>query len=103
MGKTEALGEYQLTIKPIDMTFKSTLQIKIKEEHSEVNYVIWFFGLTLLLWFLYKFSQWRYKLKINDERGIYIEEDNSEENGLNFQLTIILLIIGIFIMIAFND
>jgi len=40
---------------------------------------------------------------MNDERGIYLEEDNSEENGLNFQLTIILLIIGIFIMIAFND
>jgi len=99
----EALGEYQLTIKPIDMTFKSTLKIKIKEEHSEVNYIIWFFILTLVLWLLYKFMQWLYKLKMNNERGIYLEEDNSEENGLNFQLTIILLIIGIFIMIAFND
>jgi len=96
-------GAYHLTIKPIDMNLTARVSITIKEERSRLNYVVSFFFLTLFLWFIYKFFQWRYKLKISDERTIYIEEDNSEGNSFNYQITIILLIISIFIIVSFNS
>ena len=99
----EALGKYHLSIKPIDMTLSSTLFVKVKEERSRANYVIWFFVLTLLLWFSYLFMQWRYKLKVMDERSIYIENDVSEGNNSMFKITMILIAIAVFIMIEFNS
>ena len=98
----EELGTYQLSIKPIDMTVESTLFIKIKEARSQLSYVIWFFALTQLLWSIYKFVQWRYKIKVNNERGIYLEDDNSENNNTGFQISMILIVIAIFIIIEFN-
>jgi len=106
----EALGEYQLSIKPIDMTFNSTLHIKIKEAYSELNYATWFFVLTLALWLFYKVIQWLHKLKVNNARGIYLNEDT--EYNLNFYsknnftgsiLHIILIVVFISISIIFDD
>ena len=85
------------------MSLSSTLFIKIKEERSQKGYVVWFFVLTVLLWFIYKFMQWRYKLKVIDERSIYIENDLSEHNGLSFNITFILVVISIFVIIEFNS
>ena len=96
-------GNYHLTIKPIDMNLSSTLFLKIKEEQAQKGYIIGFFILSIFLWFIYKFMQWRYKLKMIDERSVYIENDNSEENNLNFNITFILVVIAMFIIIEFNS
>ena len=95
-------GTYHLSIKPIDMSVKSVLFVNIKEERSRLNYVIMFFILTLFLWFIYKFYQWRYKLKTISERSLYIEDDSSEGNTGAFQISMILLAIAFFIILEFN-
>ena len=66
---------YQLSITPISQTLNSTLFVKIEEEYSKLNYIKSFFLLTVILWFIYKFLAWRYKRKIDNERGIY-HDDN---------------------------
>jgi len=99
----ETLGNYQITIKPIDMSLTSTLSVKIKEAYSKLNYLTWFFLLTLFLWLLYKFMQWRYKLKIHNERGIYLDEDSSKYNGFYEVIKIVFMVIAIIIMAMFED
>jgi hypothetical protein len=99
----EKLGNYHLSIKPIDPSIKSTLSIKIKETSSRLNYLGWFFILTIFSWLLYKFYQWRYKLKVEDERGIYIENYNSETNITSAQIGIVFIIFSISMIIAFGE
>ena len=97
-------GIYHLSIKPIDMTLKSTLLVKIKEESSRLNYLGWFFSFTFILWLIYKFFSWRYKRKVDNERGIY--HDNSTNtwddvwgsNVIN-KIYWVFLIIGLFIFL----
>jgi len=99
----ETLGNYQMTIKPIDMSLTSTLTVKIKEAYSKLNYMTWFFLLTLFLWLLYKFLRWKYKFKIHNERGIYLEEDNSKYNAFYEIIKVVLMVIVIILMAMFED
>jgi hypothetical protein len=92
----EASNAYRLTVKPIDMNLTSKLQIRIKEKHSVLNYIIGFFILTLFLWLLYKFMLWRYRRKIENERGIYLNEEDSDNyftSGFIMQIIYIVIII----------
>ena len=70
---------YQLTISPINMQLSSNLFVKIEEKHSKLNYFKWFFIITALLWFIYKFVGWRYRSKVDNERGIYHDDDYLSE------------------------
>jgi Ca2+/Na+ antiporter len=99
----EKSSHYQLSIKPIDMTLSSSLVVNIKEARSQLNYVLWFFITTLFFWLLYQFLQWRYKLKVEDERGLYLEDDSSKDNSVNLKMTLTLMVIAVFIMIEFNS
>jgi len=108
---------YQLTIKPIDANLSSTLYVKIEEEHSKLNYFKWFFILTLILWFLYKFVTWRYRSKVDDERGIYHDDDYLSEyykygssswdkswgDTYGIQIVFYLVMFALFIMLEYND
>ncbi len=103
-------GDYHLSIKPIDMTVASTLSINIYEKRSRLNYVGWFFSLTLILWLSYKFFKWRYNKKRDEERGIYnYAHDNTDEWDESWgqkvinQIYWVALFIGILIFLdAFN-
>ena len=66
----EKAEDYQLTVKPINQSLDATLYITINENYSKLNYFKWFFLLTVTLWLLYKFAEWRYKRRVEEERGI---------------------------------
>jgi hypothetical protein len=108
---------YQLTITPIDQNLSSSLFVKVEEAHSKLNYLKWFFILTLLLWFIYKFLSWRYQNKLEEERGIYHDDDLLSEYykygsstwnkswGDNHALLIAfyLVIFSLLIILEYND
>ncbi|CAA6824249.1 MAG: Unknown protein [uncultured Sulfurovum sp.] len=98
----EGAGTYHLSIKPIDMTLDSTLFVKIKEERSRLGYIIFFFIFTLILWFIYKFMEWQYQLKVADERGIDLDDDKPTNKNTGFQITMILIVIAMLIIIELN-
>jgi len=95
------VGNYHLSIKPIDMNLSSTLFVKIKENSSRLNYFGWFFALTLILWLSYKFFAWRYKRKHNEERGLYNYNDNTNTWDESWSSKVINNIYWIFIFIGF--
>jgi len=109
--KLEAGQPYQLTTSPIDHNLSSTLLIKIEEAHSKLNYFLWFFFLTLILWLIYKFFTWRYNSKLTDEQGIYQDDDQyiwtSENKSWNsspiLQITFYLFIFSILIILEYMD
>jgi len=63
-------GRYQLEVQAVDPSLKSKVLIRIKEASSRMNYFGYFFLLTLFFWLIYKYIEWRYHSKIEDERGI---------------------------------
>ena len=71
--KLKKLGEYTITVKPIDKTLKSTLGISIYEQDSRLSYFIIFFLLLVITLFMHKYSKWRYKRQQAEERGIYYD------------------------------
>jgi len=102
---------YTLSIQSIDQNLSSTLFVKIKEAHSKLNYFIWFFFLTVILWILYKFFTWRYNSKLTDEQGIYQDddqyiwtsEDKSWDSSPILQITFYLFIFSILIILEYMD
>ncbi|CAA6820373.1 MAG: Unknown protein [uncultured Sulfurovum sp.] len=98
----EELGIYNLSVKPIDPKTKSTLFITIKEASSRLNYLVWFFIISIALWLVYKFYKWRYNLKVEEEKGDFVAHHTQENKG-SHTLMIVLSIIFIAIIIAFGD
>ncbi|CAA6806254.1 MAG: Unknown protein [uncultured Sulfurovum sp.] len=98
-----ALGNYHLSIKPINPSLKSTLFVNITEASSRLNYLVWFFIFTTFSWILYKFYQWRHKLKVDDERGIDMIHDNARYSGSREQMTLYLIVLAIILILVFGE
>jgi len=71
--KLNALGEYTITVKPIDNALSSNIKITIYEQDARLNYFQLFFLLLLISFFMYKFFKSRYQSKLENERGIYYD------------------------------
>jgi len=107
---------YKLTISPIDKNINSTLFVTVKEEYSNLSYIKWFFVLSVILWSIYKFISWRYRQKVDNERGIY-HDVNFNQNyhnassiwekfwSFDFGLGNIffLIVFGILIMLEYSN
>ncbi len=72
----EETGIYNLVISPVESNLSSKLSISIQEARSRVNYLAWFFALTLFFWSFYKFVAWRYQRTLDNERGIYSNDED---------------------------
>jgi len=99
----EASKMYQLRVEPIDMNVKSKLHITLKEQYSALNYTVWFFLFTLFLWLLYKFIAWLYKLKMNNERGIHLDEEDSDDDSINHFIMQIVYLVIIILLATLSD
>jgi hypothetical protein len=71
--KLKKLGEYTITVKPVNNTLSSNLKITIYQQDSRLNYFQIFFILLLISYFLYKFYKSRHRSKLENERGIYYD------------------------------
>jgi len=90
----EEKGSYELRVKPINKALKSTVSIQILEASSRLNYFTYFFILTMVFWLIYKYIEWRYHSKVEDERGI-----GSSFSPLRSLNLIPILIVGIPVLI----
>ena len=68
--KLKKLGEYTITVKPIDSTLSSNLEIIIYEQDARLNYLQMFFILMLFTFFIYKIYKLKYSNQLKNERGI---------------------------------
>jgi hypothetical protein len=71
--KLKKLGEYTITVKPINKTVSSKLRLTIYEQDSRLNYFQMFFFFLLITFFIYKFYASRHRSKLEHERGIYYD------------------------------
>ncbi len=71
--KLKKLGEYTITIKPVDSTLSSNLNITIYEQDSRLNYFQMFFILLLISFLIYKIYKLKYSNQLENERGINYE------------------------------
>ena len=71
--KLKKLGEYTITIKPVDSTLSSNLNITIYEQDSRLNYFQMFFILLLISFLIYKIYKLRHRNQLENERGINYE------------------------------
>jgi len=71
--KLSELGEYTITVKPINNTLSSNIKITVYEQDARLNYFQLFFLLLLMSFFIYKFLKSRYRSKLENERGIYYD------------------------------
>ena len=69
--KLTKIGEYTITVNPIDKTLSSTITLTIDEQDSRVNYFWRFFLFLLIPFYIYRFLKSRYRSKLENERGIY--------------------------------
>lgn len=95
----EKLGAYQLRIQPINKQLNSKIFVTIKEGSSHLNYMGWFFVTTMILWLIYKFLEWRYYKKVDEERGI----ENSDRSFNNTYLIPIALFSLAVIIVSLID
>jgi len=68
--KLKKLGEYTITVKPIDSTLSSNLEITIYEQDARLNYLQMFFLLLLITFSIYKIYKLKYSNQLKNERGI---------------------------------
>ncbi len=71
--KLKKLGEYTITVKPIDKTVSSSLGVTVYEQDSRLNYFQIFFIFLLITFFMYKYFKWKHKQRQEEERGIYYD------------------------------
>jgi hypothetical protein len=95
----EKVGTYQLRIEPLNNQLNSKLFVTIKEGSSHLNYLAWFFVMTMIFWLIYKFLKWRYYKKFDEERGI----ENSDRSFNNTYLVPIALFTLAVIIVSLID
>jgi len=72
----EKADNYELTVTPINKQISSTLHVNIEEAYSKFDYFKLFAFITFILWAIYKFIAWRYRRALDNERGIYIDDED---------------------------
>ena len=72
--KLKEIGVYTITVKPIDKTLSSKINLTIDEQDSRLNYFWKFFFFLLIPFYLYRFLRSRYHSKLENERGIYHDD-----------------------------
>jgi hypothetical protein len=102
--KLEKLGEYTITVKPINKTVSSSLMVTIYEQNSRLNYFQMFFFFLLITFFIYKYFKWKHQQNREEERGIYYHNQENE-SILDFLWVKMIAWIAFFIalLIFFNN
>jgi hypothetical protein len=98
--KLDQLGKYKLEVTPIDKSIPSKVEVTIKKERRRGNYNSYFINLLLFNMVLYQFFKWKYKRKLNRERGLEEKELYSfnKYSFLYIILFILFFIISIFLL-----
>ena len=101
--KLKKVGYYQFIASPIDSKVASTIDVTIKQKKAQNGYVVLFFILSLIGYFLYKFSYMKYKKALQEEQSIfnsheefYISLYNSITNNIWLIIFFIFIIFTVF-------